>query len=190
MTLPIKPPFPPMEALLVDKIPAGDNWEYEPKWDGFRCLAFRDGKKLELQSKSGQPLTRYFPEIADALVQLKPAKFVLDGELVIPVKDGLSFDDLLQRIHPAESRIAKLAQSTPAHFIVFDLLVDDAGKPVYDLPLTKRRAKLESFAKKFIARNQTIELSPKTKDISVARQWLSTTGLKLDGVIAKRLDLP
>jgi ATP-dependent DNA ligase len=190
MTLPIKPPFLPMEALLVSDIPAGDNWEYEPKWDGFRCLAFRDGQTVELQSKSGQPLERYFPEIVAALIKVKATKFVLDGELVIPVKDGLSFDDLLQRIHPAASRVAKLAQQTPAQFVVFDLLVDDAGKGIYELLLSKRRGKLESFAKKYLAKNPNIELSPKTDDIKLAREWLSTTGIKLDGVIAKRLDLP
>ncbi len=190
MNLPIKPPFPPMDALLVSEIPAGGNWEYEPKWDGFRCLAFRDGKNVELQSKSGQTLGRYFPEIVAALLKLKASKFVLDGELVIPVKGGLSFDDLLQRIHPAASRVAKLSQSTPAQFVVFDLLVDEAGKPIYDLPLSKRRQKLESFAKKQLAKNERIELSPKTADIAIAREWLATTGMKLDGVIAKRLDLP
>jgi ATP-dependent DNA ligase len=190
MTLPIKPPFPPMDALLVSEIPAGENWEYEPKWDGFRCLAFRDGKSIELQSKSGQPLERYFPEIVAALLKLKATKFVLDGELVIPVKGGLSFDDLLQRIHPAASRVLKLSQQTPAQFVVFDLLVDDAGKAVYELPLSKRRIKLESFAKKYLAKNSNIELSPKTNSIALARKWLSTTGIKLDGVIAKRLDLP
>ena len=190
MTLPIKPPFPPMEALLVSEIPAGENWEYEPKWDGFRCLAFRDGEDVELQSKSGQPLARYFPEIIAALLKLKASQFVLDGELVIPVNDGLSFDALLQRIHPAASRVAKLAKETPAHFIVFDLLVDDAGKAIHELPLAKRRPKLETFAKRYLAKNQSIELSPKTADIAVAREWLSTTGIKLDGVIAKRLDLP
>ena len=190
MPLPIKPPFAPMEALLVSEIPAGEDWEYEPKWDGFRCLAFRDGDSVELQSKSGQPLGRYFPEIIDALLKLKPAQFVLDGELVIPVQDRLSFDDLLQRIHPAASRVARLASETPAHFIVFDLLVDEFGKPLQDLPLARRRPKLESFVKKHLAKNKTIELSPTTKDIAVAREWLSTTGLKLDGVIAKRVDLP
>jgi ATP-dependent DNA ligase len=190
MTLPIKPPFPPMEALLVSEIPAGESWEYEPKWDGFRCLAFRDGDDVELQSKSGQPLARYFPEIVEALLKVKATKFVIDGELVIPVKDALSFDDLLQRIHPAASRIAKLAKETPAHFIVFDLLVDDSGKAIHELPLVKRRPKLESFAKKYLAKNQSIELSPTTKDVAVAREWLSTTGIKLDGVIAKRSDLP
>jgi ATP-dependent DNA ligase len=190
MKLPIKPPYPPMDALLVSEIPAGPNWEYEPKWDGFRCLAFRDGKNVELQSKSGQSLGRYFPEIVAALLKLKASKFVLDGELVIPVKGGLSFDDLLQRIHPAASRVTKLSQSTPAQFIVFDLLVDEAGKPIYDSPLSKRRQKLERFAKKQLAKNERIELSPKTDDIAIAREWLATTGLKLDGVIAKRLDLP
>ena len=186
-----------MEALLVSEIPAGENWEYEPKWDGFRCLAFREGTKVELQSKSGQALERYFPEVVDALLKLKASKFVLDGELVIPRSaEGspaaveFSFDDLLQRIHPAASRVAKLAKETPAHFIVFDLLVDETGKPLYDLPLTQRRPKLEGFAKKYLAKNPDIELSPKTKDIGVAREWLSTTGIKLDGVIAKRLDLP
>ena len=179
-----------MEALLVPEIPEGDNWEYEPKWDGFRCLAFRDGKKVELQSKSGQTLARYFPEIVAALLRLKASKFVLDGELVIPVKGGLSFDDLLQRIHPAASRVAKLAKETPAHFVVFDLLVDEAGKSIHELPLSERRKKLESFAKKYLAKNQDIELSPKTKNVALARKWLSTSGIKLDGVIAKRLDLP
>ncbi|HKO98184.1 MAG TPA: ATP-dependent DNA ligase [Pyrinomonadaceae bacterium] len=190
MTLPIKPPYPPMEALLVSDIPAGEVWEYEPKWDGFRCLAFRDGEKVELQSKSGQPLERYFPEVVDALLKLKPSKFVLDGELVIPAGDGLSFDALLQRIHPAASRVLKLSKETPAKFIVFDLLVDDVGKALLDLTLAHRRPKLESFAKKYVKKNLTIELSPKTDDVAIAREWLSTTGIKLDGVIAKRLDLP
>ncbi len=179
-----------MEALLVSEIPSGEHWEYEPKWDGFRCLAFRDSGEVQLQSKSGQPLERYFPEIAEALLKLKPSKFVLDGELVIPVEGGLSFDDLLQRIHPAASRVLKLSRETPAQFIVFDLLVDENGKALVDLTLEERRPKLESFAKKYLKKNQSIELSPKTGDIGTAREWLSTTGIKLDGVIAKRLDLP
>jgi len=190
MTLPIKPPFPPMEAQLVDKIPSGAQWEYEPKWDGFRCLAFRDGKKIELQSKSGQPLARYFPEVVEALLKLKATKFVLDGELVIPVKGGLSFDDLLQRIHPAASRIQKLSRSTPANYIIFDLLVDETGKAIFEQPLVTRRQKLEKFAKKHFARNASIELSPKTENYATAQKWLSSAGLKLDGVIAKHSDLP
>src|SRR5690349_23869581 len=123
MPLPIKPPFPPMEAQLVDAIPEGDGWQYEPKWDGFRCLAFRDGEKVELQSKAGQPLGRYFPEIVEAVRALKPKKFVLDGEIVVPIDGELDFDQLLQRIHPAASRIARLSKEHPALYIVFDLLV-------------------------------------------------------------------
>src|SRR5687767_11413421 len=114
MALPIKPPFPPMEALSVGEIPAGAEWQYEPKWDGFRCLAFRDGGKVELQSKSGQPLTRYYPELVDAVLALKAKRFVLDGEIVVPDNGAFSFDALLQRIHPAPSRIKKLSVETPA----------------------------------------------------------------------------
>src|SRR3954469_342854 len=122
MPLPIQPPFPPMEALSVDAIPTGDAWQYEPKWDGFRCLAFRDGDDVELQSKSGQPLTRYFPEIVAALRSLRPKTFVLDGELIVPVEGKLSFDDLLQRIHPTASRVEKLSHTHPARLVVFDFL--------------------------------------------------------------------
>src|SRR5438093_1576041 len=104
MNLPIKPPFPPMEAKLVPTIPTGPEYQYEPKWDGFRCLAFRDGNDIFLQSKAGQPLARYFPEVVENLRSLKPKRFILDGELVVPVDGQLSFDQLLQRIHPAASR--------------------------------------------------------------------------------------
>src|SRR5437763_55878 len=113
MSLPVKSPFAPMEALLVSEIPNGHGWQYEPKWDGFRCLVFRDGGKVELQSKSGQPLTRYFPELVQAFLQLKAERFVLDGEIAVPVQERFSFDDLLQRIHPAESRVRKLAHAHP-----------------------------------------------------------------------------
>src|SRR3954449_1803633 len=148
MALPIKPPFPPMEALLVEEIPEGENWQYEPKWDGFRCLAFRDGDKVELQSKAGQPLGRYFPEVVEAIRALRPEKFVLDGEIVVPVEGELSFDDLLQRIHPAESRIRKLSQATPALYVVFDLLVDERGAALIEHTLKDRRRGLETFAGK------------------------------------------
>lgn len=190
MTLPIKPPFLPMEALLVKEIPTGKDWQYEPKWDGFRCIAFRDGETVELQSKSGQSLGRYFPEIVEAVSNVKASRFVIDGELIITIKGEPSFDDLLQRIHPATSRVTKLSRETPARLIVFDLLVDERGKAIFDEPLVRRRQRLESFAKKHLARNRTIELSPKTQDVSMARKWLSDPGVKLDGVIAKRLDLP
>lgn len=190
MTLPLKQPYLPMEAKLVEQLPSGAPWQYEPKWDGFRCIAFREGEKVELQSKSGQPLARYFPEVVDAVLKLKAKQFVLDGEIVVPVKGKFSFDDLLMRIHPAASRIKKLSQETPAKMIVFDLLVDDRGKSLVDLSLKERRGKLDAFAKKYFAKNKSIELSPCTDDLKIARDWLAGAGVDLDGVIAKRIDMP
>src|SRR5580704_1176694 len=149
IALPIRPPYPPMEAKLVDEIPRGTNWQYEPKWDGFRCLAFRKGDQVLLQSKAGQPLGRYFPEIVAALQALKPQQFVLDGEIVI-LRDGhLSFDDLLLRIHPAASRIQKLSKETPATYLLFDLLVDEKGKSLIKEPLRLRRERLGRLVKSF-----------------------------------------
>jgi ATP-dependent DNA ligase len=177
----------PMDAAIVEEIPEGPEWQYEPKWDGFRCLASRDVDTVELQSKSGEPLARYFPEIVAALLELKPKHFLLDGEIVIATKDGFSFDALLQRIHPAASRIEKLSHETPATFIVFDLLTDD----LLHLPLADRRQKLEEFAAKYIKKDDAfLQLSPATTDVKQARAWLKSAGAKLDGVIAKRLDLP
>src|ERR1041385_6989938 len=118
----LKPPLPPMEARSVDEIPTGDGWQYEPKWDGFRCLAFRDGDNVYLQSKNGQPLARYFPDVGDAIGKLPAHEFVLDGELVVPVSGALSFDELQLRLHPAASRVQKLAKAHPATYIVFNLL--------------------------------------------------------------------
>ena len=181
MTLPLKQPYLPMEAKSVEKLPSGDNWQYEPKWDGFRCLAFRDGDQVDLQSKSGQPLARYFPEVVDALLKLKAKQFVIDGEIVLPVKGKFSFDDLLMRIHPAASRIKKLAQETPAKLIVFDQLVDERGKPLVDLKLEQRRKKLDAFAKKVFPKNKSIELSPCTDDLKIAKDWLAGAGVDLDG---------
>ncbi len=188
MNLPISPPFPPMEALLVDQIPQGPGWQYEPKWDGFRCLAFRDRRKIELQSKSGQPLTRYFPEMVRLFEELKAECFILDGELAIPVHGKFSFDDLLQRIHPAESRVRKLAAEFPATFIAFDLLVGSEGKALIGEPLKRRRKALEEFAAKYFPRRDQIRLSPATTDVETAREWLRTVGGDLDGIVAKRLD--
>jgi ATP-dependent DNA ligase len=189
MSLPLRKNYKPMEAQPASELPTGPEWQYEPKWDGFRCLAFRDGKRLELVSKSGKPLTRYFPELVTALSTLEAKQFVLDGEIVIPVDGTLSFDDLLMRIHPAASRIQKLSKSTPATFIVFDLLVDDAGTNLADVPLEKRRKKLEHFAKRYLKTNPAIRLSPMTEAVAVARKWFHL-GVALDGVIAKRRDLP
>ena len=189
MTLPLAPPYPPMEARLVTAIPRGPAWQYEPKWDGFRCLAFRDGDRVELQSKSGQPLARYFPEVVATLQSLKARRFVLDGELVIPKGSGLSFDDLLQRIHPAASRVERLSRESPAVLVVFDLLVDADGRRLTDRPLRERRRGLEAFEKTYLARVGGLALSPATTDVATASAWLSGAGGAVDGVIAKRLDL-
>jgi ATP-dependent DNA ligase len=188
MSLPISKNFPPMEAQPAAELPAGPEWHYEPKWDGFRCLAFRDNNKVDLQSKSQKPLTRYFPELVAELKFLKAKKFVPDGEIVIPVDGKLSFDNLLMRIHPAESRILKLSHETPCVFIVFDLLVDEHGKPLIAEPLRERRRKLETFAKKYFRKNGLVRLSPMTSDLSLARKWFHM-GVGLDGIVAKREDL-
>ena len=190
MSLALKRPFFPMEAKSATEIPTGPEWEYEPKWDGFRCIVFRDGNSVELQSKAGKPLTRYFPEIVDAIEKVKAKQFVLDGELIIPRKAKLSFDDLLQRIHPAASRIAKLAAETPAKYVVFDLLVDEKAKSLVKDNLSVRRAALESFHRRFLAADEHVLLSRSTGDLDVARSWLDKLRGQLDGVIAKRLDQP
>ena len=189
MTLPLSKKYPPMEARPATELPAGAEWQYEPKWDGFRCLAFRDAERVDLQSKSGKPLTRYFPELIAALKALKSNKFVLDGEIVIPVGGSLSFDDLLMRIHPAASRILKLSQQSPCVFIVFDLLVDEKGRSLANLPLRDRRKALQAFVHKYLDEDGTIRLSPTTDDIAIARKWFRM-GVGLDGIMAKRVDLP
>lgn len=189
MPLPLKTTYEPMEALPATDLPVGAEWQYEPKWDGFRCLAFRDQSSIELMSKAAKPLTRYFPELAANLSGLKAKQFVLDGEIVIPQDGQLSFDALLMRIHPAASRIKKLSEETPSTMIVFDLLVDDRGESLVELPLEARRAKLELFAKKYFPETGAVRLSPVTEDLSIARKWFHM-GIALDGVVAKRRDLP
>lgn len=179
-----------MEAESVEEIPAGPGWQYEPKWDGFRCLVFRDGDSVLLQSKSGQPLARYFPELVAVFAGVAAPRFVLDGEIAIPIDGKLSFDDLLQRIHPAESRVRRLAAETPAIFIAFDLLVDAQGRSLVEEPLAERRRLLETFAKEFIEQDKSLQLSPATGDVKQARKWLSGAGGDLDGIVAKRLDGP
>ena len=192
MALPIPYDYEPMNARLVEEVPAGvdGQWHFEPKWDGFRCLAFRDGTRVELRSKSGQPLGRYFPELVAALQELPPAKFVLDGEIVVLVGEGLSFDQLLQRIHPAPTRIRKLSVEFPASFIVFDLLVDAEGSPLVDRPLSDRRKALDAFARKHLKGASRIALSPSTGDVRQARKWFAKVGGALDGIVAKRADVP
>lgn len=174
-----------MEAKSVDKIPGDDGWQYEPKWDGFRCLAFRDGDEIFLQSKAGQPLARYFPDVVRALGELKAKQFVLDGELVIPIDGALSFDELQLRLHPAASRVNKLAAAHPAMFVVFDLLADT--KSLVAQPLARRRELLEKFAGKFFPNEKQIRLSPATTDLRQAEKWFKKVGGDLDGLIAKRV---
>jgi ATP-dependent DNA ligase len=177
-----------MEALSVDEIPVGPEWQYEPKWDGFRCLVFRDNSQVILQSKSGKPLTRYFPDIVDAMRALKSDRFVLDGEIAVPQGRVFSFDALLQRIHPAASRVHRLAKETPALLIVFDLLSEGDDVFVAE-PLSERRKRLERFAQNQF-RNKSIRLSQAATKLSEAKGWLRRVGRTLDGIIAKRRDLP
>jgi ATP-dependent DNA ligase len=183
----LKPPIPPMEARLVDEIPTGDGWQYEPKWDGFRCLVFRNGDKIYLQSKNGQPLARYFPDVVANVAKLPQQQFVLDGELVIPVGGALSFNELQLRLHPAASRVQKLAAAHPALYIVFDLLAED-GESNLKRYLRERRQLLEKFARSNLRSAKRVRLSPATTDYNVADNWFRKSGRDLDGVIAKRLD--
>ncbi|HUP89776.1 MAG TPA: hypothetical protein VM100_10505, partial [Longimicrobiales bacterium] len=161
MTLPIAPPFLPMEAQQVADLPEGEAWQYEPKWDGFRCLVFRDGDHVDLQSKSAKPLARYFPDIVGHVLALDAQQFVLDGEIVVPVNNVLSFEELLQRIHPAESRVRKLAASSPGLFVAFDILAEEA-ELLTALPLRTRREKLQSFADEYFGKSEGMRLSPAT----------------------------
>src|SRR4051794_21482067 len=179
-----------MEARSVDTIPRGTEWQYEPKWDGFRCLLSRQGRKVDLRSKSGEDLARYFPELVQAALELKAATFLLDGEIVVPHGKTFSFDDLLQRIHPAASRVRKLSEQTPALFLAFDLLATAADKKLSARPLRDRRPKLEAFAKAEFKSNPTFRLSPSATSFAIAKKWLARSGGGFDGVIAKRLDLP
>ena len=189
MTLPLSPPYPPMEAKRVDKVPAGDGWLFEPKWDGFRAIIFRDHDDVAIQSKAGQPLARYFPEIVEAIRGLKSKEVVLDGEIVVPIDGRLSFDHLLQRIHPADKRVRKLAAETPSNYFAFDLLALKS-KDLTKLPIEERREKLNAFFEGEV-KNDLISLSPATTDRKVALQWFDKFGtLGLDGVMAKRIGEP
>jgi ATP-dependent DNA ligase len=190
VTLPIPRSYAPMEALLVDELPTGTNWQYEPKWDGFRCLAFRDGDKVDVMSKAGKPLSRYFPDLVEMLLAVKAKRFVLDGEIVVPHHGELSFDELLLRIHPAKSRVARLAVESPASLIVFDLLVDAKGRSLVKLPLAERRPALEAFVAAEVPASLRIRLSPATTKMVTVKRWFRSVGGGLDGVIAKQLDVP
>lgn len=193
MTKTVRTPSPartrPMEARSVSELPDDGAWQFEPKWDGFRCLAFRNGTKIELRAKSGKPLTRYFPEIVTALGALKAKQFVVDGELLVPQGGTLSFDALQMRLHPAQSRIDKLSRETPAVLMLFDMLEDARGASRMDETLDARRRALEAFFK--TVKPGRLRLSPYSRKLGDAKRWLDRAGRgALDGVIAKPLDLP
>ena len=190
MKLPLDTSYAAMEARLVAELPEGKDWQYEPKWDGFRCLAFRDGENIELMSKAGKPLSRYFPEVVEAVRAITATRFVLDGEIVVPFDGSLSFEELLQRIHPAASRILKLSTERPAMLIVFDLLVDAGGESIVELPLSERRERLVKFVAKHLPSEESIVLSPATHSMPTVEQWFRSLGAGLDGVVAKRVSLP
>ncbi len=175
-----------MEARLIDSLPDGDGWQYEPKWDGFRCLAFRDGDDIAMMSKSGKPLDRYFPELVAALREMPERRFVVDGEIVLPIGGILSFEALQARLHPAASRIARLSQETPAELVVFDCL-QIGDEVLLDRPLETRREVLERFGQGLPA---SLLVSPATTRLKDANTWLEQTGGAIDGVMAKRVDEP
>jgi ATP-dependent DNA ligase len=180
---------PPMEAKLVDAPPEGVGWQFEPKWDGFRCLAFRDGDHVELRAKSGKSLSRFFPEVVAMLESLPVKRFAIDGELAIPIDDSLSFDALQMRLHPAQSRIDKLSRQTPALFVLFDCLVNRENRNMLAESLLQRREALEQF---YLALKAPafLRLSPYTRSRTEAQRWLNHAGGALDGVVAKRIELP
>ncbi|MEV5436960.1 ATP-dependent DNA ligase [Streptomyces sp. NPDC052682] len=184
MDLPVMPPVKPMLAKLVAKIPPG--MQYEAKWDGFRAIVFRDGPEVELGSRTGKPLTRYFPELVTAVRERLPERCVVDGEIVIAREGRLDFDALTERIHPADSRVRMLAERTPASFVAFDLLAL-ADESVMDLPLTDRRHLLGIALSDVTA---PVHLAPATTEVEVAEEWFEQyEGAGLDGVVAKPLDL-
>jgi ATP-dependent DNA ligase len=189
VSLPIAQPISPMLAKLAAVIPDGEGWLYEPKWDGFRCIVFRDGDEIELASRNERPFTRYFPELLAPMLESLPARCVVDGEIVIPdaAGHGLDFDALLQRIHPAESRVRRLAAETPASFVAFDLLAID-DESLMDRPLVERHRRLEVELQ---AARGPVYLCPSTSDHATASRWfIDFEGAGLDGVIAKRLSDP
>lgn len=186
MTLPVEAPVAPMLAKLTRELPREPGLFYEPKWDGFRCIVFRDGDDVTLGSRNEKPLTRYFPELVQALQRELPARCVLDGEIVIAGRRGLDFDALSQRIHPAEKRIRQLAGSTPASFIAFDLLAHD-DTSLMETPYVQRRKALEKLLRKA---RPPVYVTPATQDPDVAADWFARfEGAGLDGVVAKASEL-
>jgi len=185
--LPVPQTLEPMESKAVAELPAGDGWQYEPKWDGFRCLVFRDGKKVSLRSRNQRLLNRYFPELVAGFAALAVKRFVLDGEIILLIDGHSSFEDLQMRLHPAASRVQKLAAATPAKFVAFDMLVDSENHDLRHKPLKTRRAELEAFNDR-VGKHGILQLSPAARSLKTAKDWLKKIGHGLDGIVAKRLD--
>jgi ATP-dependent DNA ligase len=188
MDLAIDPSLAPMEAQTAAKLPAGDAWQYEPKWDGFRCLAYKSDGEVDLRSKAGLPLARYFPDVVELLAGLPARRFALDGELAVPVGGHFDFEQLQLRLHPAASRVRKLAAAHPAVYIAFDLLVDGRNRDLTGRPLADRRRALDAFLAE-LPQDPHLLLSPATTDRERALRWCDDLGASLDGIIAKRADL-
>jgi ATP-dependent DNA ligase len=187
MDLPVLPPVKPMLAKAATTLPVGEDLYYEPKWDGFRCIVFRDGDEVELGSRNERPLTRYFPEVVEAVKQHLPEKCVVDGEIVVPAGDRLHFEALLQRIHPADSRVRLLAEQTPAHFVAFDLLAL-GDESLMETPFGERQARLREVLS---GTGETVHVTTITQDAETAQRWFEEfEGAGLDGVVAKAADLP
>lgn len=177
----------PMEASLVRRLPEGKQWRYEPKWDGFRCLASKRARTVTLRSKSGKPLNRYFPDVVRILEKLPAGTFVIDGELLVRGPAGFSFSDLQMRLHPAASRVDMLARKQPATFVIFDMLETENGKNIMLAPLLERRRLLERFWKKHWSREPSVKLSPQTHSVAEAMKWLRSSGWYVDGIVAKNI---
>jgi len=189
MRLKVSSDIEPMEARLVDALPRDAGWQFEPKWDGFRCLAFRGGREVELKAKSGKSLNRFFPDMVRVIAELPETKLVLDGELLIAVDGAFCFDALQMRLHPSETRVRKLSTEQPATFVAFDCLISTSGSSLLDAPFEQRRAALDGvFAR--TGESEAFTITPFTRDLKKAERWLHGAQVQTDGVIAKRLDLP
>jgi ATP-dependent DNA ligase len=188
MRLKVPTDLEPMEARLVEALPRDPGWQFEPKWDGFRCLVFRDGRKMELKAKSGKSLNRFFPDIVCVIADLPAKKLVLDGELLIAVDGAFSFDALQMRLHPSETRVAKLSSEQPATFVAFDCLISATGRSLLDVPFEDRRQALDQLVAR-TGESEAFSGTPFTRDMKTAERWLHGTQVQTDGVIAKRLDL-
>jgi ATP-dependent DNA ligase len=180
VTLPLKPPVKPQLARPAKELPDGGGWRYEPKWDGFRTIVFRDGDDVQLQSRNGKPMNRYFPDVVEQVLALPGQRLVLDGEMIVVVDGIQEFDLLSQRIHPAESRVRMLAEKTPAGFVAFDLLAED-DEVLLDLPYSERRDRLSAVIE------DPVQLTPCTEDATAAEVWFEGHS---EGVIAKKADSP